>query len=85
MKPLTITQGVTSCYLLIFTISCYDFKSVFNLSAISKQSLYFKIIIILIQVMNDFNRLTVISVEYYCKVNPVWFQMFNNRKYSLQI
>ncbi len=35
--------------------------------------------------MNDFKRLTVISVEYYCKVNFVWFQMIHNRKYSLQI
>ncbi len=30
-------------------------------------------IIILIQVIKDFKSLTVISVEYYCKVNPAWF------------
>ncbi len=29
-------------------------------------------IIILIQVMKDFESLTVISVEHYCKVNPAW-------------
>ncbi len=26
--------------------------------------------------MKDFESLTVISVEYYCKVNPVWFIKF---------
>ncbi len=33
-----------------------------------------KIIIILIQVMRDFKSLTVISVEYTVKVNPVCFK-----------
>ncbi len=28
---------------------------------------------VLIQVMKDFESLTVISVEYYFKVNPAWF------------
>ncbi len=32
--------------------------------------------IILIQVMKDFESLTVISVESYCKVNPVCFKYF---------
>ncbi len=31
------------------------------------------IIIIVIQEMKDFGSLTVISVEYCCKVNPAWF------------
>ncbi len=33
-------------------------------------------LIILIQVMKDFESLTVSSVEHYCKVNPAWFTCF---------
>ncbi len=32
-------------------------------------------IIILIQEMKDFESLTVISIEYYCKVNPACFTL----------
>ncbi len=32
-----------------------------------------KTIIIVIEVVWDFESLTVISVEYFCKVNPAWF------------
>ncbi len=41
------------------------------------------IIIILIQVMKDFESLTVVSFEYYCKVNPDCFtslKMINSLK-----
>ncbi len=35
-------------------------------------------IIILIQVMKNFESLPVINVEYYCKFNPAWFNFFEN-------
>ncbi len=64
-------------------ISCYDFKSAFNLRTISNLKELLNsdfvvavIIIILIQVMKDFRSLTVISVEYYFKVNPACFKCF---------
>ncbi len=35
--------------------------------------------------MKDFKSLTVVSVEYFCKVNPACFKMFNSWKHSLQM
>ncbi len=75
-------RGYVWIFIVLFTISCYDFKSLFNLGTISKRCsslilwwLFFKnkTIIIVIEVVWDFESLTVISVEYFCKVNPAWF------------